>query len=446
MPRERLFTRMIIDLLLTALLVFLNGFFVAAEFAIVKVRTSQVELKAGKGSYLGKISKKIVDRLDSYLSACQLGITMASLALGWIGESVVSRMILTGFNAAGHTLDPVTAHQVALPSAFILITILHIVFGEQVPKMFAIRHSLATTLVISLPLQIFYFLLRPFIWFLNAFSNLILRLIGIEHKVGEDIHTEEELRMILTESEEGGAIRPSENELIQNVFEFDDRVVKQILIPRTKVSAIDVHSTKQEIIQSVIDEGYSRMPVYEDSLDNIVGIIFTKDLIKVLHENNFKSINDILRPAYFVPLNKRINELLKEFQTQHIQMAIATNEFGGTAGIVTMEDIIEELVGEIQDEYDDEKPAVEKKSETEFIVNASANVSDVNDVLPIELPESANYDTVSGLLNYIYGRIPAVNEKRVFGGYEFTIIKRFKHSVDTVKMVVVDSGSVDEED
>ncbi len=446
MPRERLFTRMIIDLLLTALLVFLNGFFVAAEFAIVKVRTSQVELKAGKGSYLGKISKQIVDRLDSYLSACQLGITMASLALGWIGERVVASMILRIFSDLGHPLDPAMANQVGWPAAFALITVLHIVFGEQVPKIFAIRHSLATTLVISLPLRIFYFLLRPFIWFLNAFSNLVLRIIGIEPKKGEDIHTEEELRMILTESEEGGAIRPSENELIQNVFEFDDRVVKQILIPRTKVSAIDVLSTKQEIIQRVIDEGYSRMPVYEDSLDNIVGIIFTKDLIKVLHENNFKSINDILRPAYFVPLNKRINELLKEFQTQHIQMAIATNEFGGTAGIVTMEDIIEELVGEIQDEYDDEKPAVEKKSETEFIVNASANVSDVNDVLPIELPESANYDTVSGLLNYIYGRIPAVNEKRVFGGYEFTIIKRFKHSVDTVKMVVVDSGSVDEED
>ena len=436
---------MIIDLLLTALLVFLNGFFVAAEFAIVKVRTSQVELRAGKGSYLGKISKKIVDKLDSYLSACQLGITMASLALGWIGESVVARMIITIFDRIGQPLNPSTAHSVALPFAFILITVLHIVFGEQVPKIFAIRHSLATTLVISFPLRLFYFLLRPFIWFLNAFSNLILRLIGIEQRKGEDIHTEEELRMILTESEEGGAIRPSENELIQNVFEFDDRVVKQILIPRTKVSAIDVHSTKQEIIQRVIEEGYSRMPVYEESLDNIVGIIFTKDLIKVLHENNFKSINDILRPAYFVPLNKRINELLKEFQTQHIQMAIATNEFGGTAGIVTMEDIIEELVGEIQDEYDDEKPAVDKKSEIEFIVNAMANVSDVNDVLPIALPESPNYDTVSGLLNYIYGRIPAVNEKKVYGGYEFTIIKRFKHSVDTVKMVVVDTGSVSDE-
>ena len=436
---------MIIDILLTAILVFLNGFFVAAEFAIVKVRTSQVELKASKGSYLGKISKNIVDKLDSYLSACQLGITMASLALGWIGESVVARMILSVFERLGQPLDPAMAHSIGLPSAFILITVLHIVFGEQVPKIFAIRHSLATTLVISLPLRLFYFLLKPFIWFLNAFSNLILRLIGIESRKGEDIHTEEELRIILTESEEGGAIRPSENELIQNVFEFDDRVVKQILIPRTQVSAIDVHSTKQEIIQRVIDEGYSRMPVFEESLDNIVGIIFTKDLIKVMHENNFKSINDILRPAYFVPLNKRINELLKEFQTQHIQMAIATNEFGGTAGIVTMEDIIEELVGEIQDEYDDEKPAVNKKSETEFIVNAMANVSDVNDVLPISLPESPNYDTVSGLLNYIYGRIPAVNEKRIYGGYEFTIVKRFKHSVDSVKMVVVDTGSVSDE-
>lgn len=432
---------MILDIFLTAVLVFLNGFFVAAEFAIVKVRSSQVEIKAGKGSYLAKISMKIVEKLDSYLSACQLGITMASLGLGWIGESVVARMIMQGFD-----MSPESAHTIALPAAFVLITVLHIVFGEQVPKIFAIRHSLAMTLVISLPLKIFYIVLRPFIWFLNTFSNLILRMVGINPRKGEDdIHTEEELRMILTESEEGGAIRPSENELIQNVFEFDDRVVKQILIPRTKISALDVQSTKQEIIQKVVDEGYSRMPVYAESMDNIVGIVYTKDLLKILHENNFRNINDIMRPAYFVPLNKRINELLKEFQTQHIQMAIVTNEFGGTAGIVTMEDIIEELVGEIQDEYDDEKPVVEKKSETEFIVNAMANVSDVNDVLPISLPESTSYDTVSGLLNYIYGRIPAVNEKKVYGGYEFTVIKRFKHSVDTVKMVVVDSGSVNEE-
>jgi CBS domain containing-hemolysin-like protein len=273
---------------------------------------------------------------------------------------------------------------------------------------------------------------------------LLLKIFGLHAADHAEIHTEEELRMLLTESEEGGAIKQSEHELIQNVFEFDDRIVRQILIPRTKIAAIDVESNRDEVITRVIEEGYSRMPVYQDSLDNIIGVVFTKDLIKVLYEKNFRGINDILRPAYFVPINKRINDLLREFQTQHIQMAIVTNEFGGTAGIVTMEDIIEELVGEIQDEYDDEKPPVEKKSETEFIINATASIGDVNDLLPITLEESPNYDTVSGLLNYIYGRIPAVNEKKIYGGYEFTIIKRFKHSVEFVKMTVVNEDQVNE--
>ncbi len=436
---------MLVDILFTIFLVLLNGFFVAAEFAIVKVRSSQIDLKANKGNYFAKLSQNITENLDRYLSACQLGITIASLALGWIGESVAKEIILHVFASFGHPLDPESAHKIAIPVAFALITVMHIVFGEQAPKITAIRYPLNTTIFVSLPLRIFYFVFRPFIWFVNELSNLVVRLVGVDPKQLAEIHTEEELRLILTESEEGGAIKQSEHDLIQNVFEFDDRVVRQILIPRTKIAALDVESTREEIITKVIDEGYSRMPVYKDSLDNIVGVIYTKDLLRVMHEKNLKSINDLLRPAYFIPINKRINDLLREFQTQHIQMAIVTNEFGGTAGIVTMEDIIEELVGEIQDEYDDEKPPVEKKSETEFIVNATANISDVNDVLPIELPEDPNYETVSGLLNHIYRRIPAVNEKRVFGGYEFTIIKRFKHSVDSVRMVVVDTDSVTEE-
>lgn len=437
---------MTVDILLTIFLVLLNGFFVAAEFAIVKVRASQMEIKASQGNRLAAISQKILSKLDSYLSACQVGITIASLALGWIGESVVARLVLIVMHKMGHDLDPDAAHSIAVPVSFTLITVMHIVFGEQAPKIVAIKHPMSTTMAVSIPLRVFYFIFRPFIWFVNEFSNLVLRLIGINAKHMAEIHSEEELRMILTESEEGGAIRPSEHELIQNVFEFDDRVVKQILIPRTKISAIDVESTNEELIQRVIDEGYSRLPVYQESLDNIIGVVYTKDLIRILYTKQSKPLTELMRPAYFVPLNKRINDLLREFQTQHIQMAIVTNEFGGTAGIVTMEDIVEEIVGEIQDEYDDEKPAVEKKSETEFVVNAMANINDVNDVLPIALPESASYDTVSGLLNYIYGRIPAVNEKRVFGGYEFTILKRFRHSVDSVKMVVVDTDSVDEEE
>jgi CBS domain containing-hemolysin-like protein len=228
------------------------------------------------------------------------------------------------------------------------------------------------------------------------------------------------------------------------VFEFDDRVVRQILVPRVKVSAIDIDEVNEKILNQVIEDQFSRFPVYSDTLDNIIGIIHTRDLLKILRSNNFSGIRDIIRPAFFVPETKRINELLRELQTQHIQMAIVTNEFGETAGIVTMEDIIEELVGEIQDEYDEEKPSVEKKSETEFIVNAQTSISDVNDLLPVAIPESPEYDTISGLLNYVFGRIPAVNEKRTFAGYEFTILKRFKHSVESVHLRVTEQAPDEE--
>jgi CBS domain containing-hemolysin-like protein len=436
---------MISDILLTALLVFLNGFFVAAEFALVKVRQGQIDLKANQGNFNAKIAQGILDNLDGYLSACQLGITLASLGLGWIGEPVVAKMVRSVTEMMDMSLSETSLHQLSIVIAFALITILHIVLGEQVPKTAAIRNPLPYTMAVSLPLRVFYLVFTPFIWMLNGMSTFVLRIFGLHAKDHADIHSEEEIRMLLTESEEGGAIKQSEHELIQNVFEFDDRVVRQILIPRTKVAALDVESTREEVIQKVIDEGYTRMPVYQDSLDNIIGVIYTKDLIKALYEKNFKGINDLIRPAYFIPLNKRINDLLREFQTQHIQLAIVTNEFGGTAGIVTMEDIIEELVGEIQDEYDDEKPPVEKKSETEYIVNAMATIGDVNDLLPITIPENPNYDTVSGLLNYIFGRIPAVNEKRSYGGYEFTILKRFKHSVDLVKLEVENREQVTDE-
>jgi CBS domain containing-hemolysin-like protein len=299
-------------------------------------------------------------------------------------------------------------------------------------------------MAISLPLRVFYIVFSPLIWVLNNMANLLLRMIGIPPTIGHDIHTEEELRLLLTESEEGGAIKQSEHELIQNVFEFDDRVVRQILVPRVKVSAIDIDEVNEKILNQVIDDQYSRFPVYSDTLDNIIGIIHTRDLLKILRSNNFSGIRDIIRPAFFIPETKRINELLRELQTQHIQMAIVTNEFGETAGIVTMEDIIEELVGEIQDEYDEEKPSVEKKSETEFIVNAQTSISDVNDLLPVAIPESPEYDTISGLLNYVFGRIPAVNEKRTFSGYEFTILKRLKHSVETVHLRVTEQASEEE--
>lgn len=427
---------MLLGLLFTFLLVLLNGFFVAAEFSLVKVRSSQLDIRIQKGSTRAKTAKSLTEKLDAYLSAAQLGITLTSLGLGWIGEDVVAHLVYDIFAKAGTTLDPVTVHSISIPIAFAFITFLHITLGEQVPKMIGIQYSLATAMTVALPVKIFYFIFRPFIWLLHKSSNLFLRMLGIK-SVEEEVHTEEELRLILTESEEGGAIKPSENELIQNVFDFDDRIVKQILVPTNRVVALDVEVGRDEMIKQIIDEGFSRLPVYLGDIDNVIGVVHSKDLLKAVLENKFKSIRDIMRPVHFVPESMKINELLRDFQKHHIQMAVVTNERGATAGIITMEDIIEELVGEIQDEHDEEKPNVEKKSDTEYIVNAQSSIVDVNNILPATLPESPHYETVSGYVNYVFGRIPPVNDKRTVDGYEITILKRSQQSVESIRLKLI---------
>ena len=429
-------------LFITLLLVLLNGFFVAAEFALVKVRASQLDIKIQKGSTRAKLAKSLLDKLDAYLSATQLGITLASLALGAVGEEAISHIVIRFFEKSGGEVNPLTVHSVSLPVALTLLTFFHVTIGEQIPKMIGIKYSMDTILFVSWPLKLFYVVFSPFIWLLNKSSNLILRILGIKKVGDEDVHTEEELRLILTESEEGGAIKSSENELIQNVFDFDDRLVKQIMVPQNRVSALDVELGRNEMIKVVIDEGYSRLPVYLGDIDNVIGVVHSKDLLKAVIDNKFKTIRDIMRPAHFIPESMHVNNLLRDFQKLHIQMAIVTNEFGATAGVVTMEDIIEELVGEIQDEHDEEKPTVEKKSETEYIINAHSSISDVNESLPMALPENPKYETVSGLINFLWGRIPAVNEKRHYDGYEITILQRKKQTVELVKLRVLDADKV----
>jgi len=424
------------DLFITFLLILTNGFFVAAEFALVKVRASQLDVKAQRGSSRAKLAKTLLEKLDAYLSATQLGITLASLALGAIGEETISHMLQNVFPA----LQNVANHGISLTIALTLLTFFHVTIGEQIPKMIGIKYCLEAILIIAWPLRIFYFICSPFIWFLNQTSNLVLRIIGVKKVGEEDFHSEEELRLILTESEEGGAIKPSENELIQNVFDFDDRIVKQVMVPQNRVVAIDVELGRHEITKRVIEEGFSRLPIYLGDIDNIVGIIHSKDLLKALIDNKFKSLKEIMRPVHFIPESMKINELLRDFQKHHYQMAIVTNEFGSTAGLVTMEDIIEELVGEIQDEHDEEVPNVEKKSDIEFVVNAQAPITDVNNALPIALPENPQYETVSGYINYIFGRIPGINDKRKKDGYEITILKRNRQSVESVRLKVSDKS------
>ncbi|MGE0567912.1 MAG: hemolysin family protein, partial [Bacteroidia bacterium] len=281
---------MISDLFLTLLLVLFNGFFVAAEFALVKVRHSQLDLKIQQGSSRAKLAKSLLENLDSYLSASQLGITLASLALGWVGEEIFADLVRRVFLSFGLDAASFAVHSISIPLAFVLLTFIHISLGEQIPKMIGIKFSMQTTLLFSWPLRIFYLVCSPFIWTLNKFSNVILRIFGITSFGDEEVHTEEELRLILTESEEGGAIKPSENELIQNVFDFDDRIVKQIMVPTKRISAIDVEMGRNEVSKKVIDEGFSRLPVYLGDIDNIIGIVLSKDLLKSMLEYKYHSI------------------------------------------------------------------------------------------------------------------------------------------------------------
>jgi CBS domain containing-hemolysin-like protein len=426
---------MILNIFWTILLVALNGFFVAAEFAIVKVRASQIELKAKEGHRMALLSKNILNNLNAYLSVCQLGITMASLALGWIGEDVVAEIILKLFNWLNFDLSAETAHNIALPVAFATITILHIVIGEQAPKTIAIQRPESTTLWLAGPLNIFYWTLRPFVWVLNGLSNFILKTIGVEPMGGAEVHSPEELRMMVEEGKKSGVIEARKYEIIRNAFDFAERTARQAMVPRTHVFGINKSAPVNQMVEKVIENGYSRVPVYDGTIDHIVGIIFTKDLLQKLKVGAEFSIEDIIRPAHYIASNKKLIDIMRDFQKQHIQFAIVVDEFGGTEGVITMEDILEELVGEIQDEYDVETPLVEKTDDRKFRVQGQVTLVGLNEKLPRPLPENEIYVTLAGMLIDIVGRIPNVGESIRFDDYIFTVVKRIKNQIILVDIV-----------
>ena len=426
---------MAFDIFITVLLVSFNGFFVAAEFAIVKVRSSQLEIKVNEGNRVAILSKHIVSHLDGYLAATQLGITLASLGLGWIGEPVVSKIIINIMDLMGFVTNPELAHKIALPVAFVIITILHIVFGELAPKSLAIQRSEKTTLFIAYPLQFFFIIFRPFIWILNGIANLILKTIGITAVHGLDVHSSEELKYLVQEGQKSGEIDAAEYKIIKNAFEFSEQTAKQVMVPRTQVFAFDINEFNAKTIEKIIEESYSRIPCYDDNLDNIVGVVYLKDILIASRKNGEFDIRSIVRNMHVVPETKSIGQLLNEFQIKHQQMALVVNEYGGTEGIITMEDILEELVGEIQDEYDNEIPFVEKVGEKTYNVLASASLDDINEFLPHPIKKDKQYETLAGYLILQSGKIPAIKEKIVIDNYEFSILKRNKSSILLVQLV-----------
>lgn len=437
---------MALDIFWTLLLVCANGFFVAAEFAIVKVRASQIELQAKSGSSVAKIAKNITEHLDKYLAATQLGITLASLGLGWIGEKVMTNVVQQLFGLLHIDLTQGWARGLGVVIAFGTITLLHVVLGELAPKSIAIQKPVATTMKIAAPLRLFYWLLMPLIYVFNGFANFLLKLIGIKPHPNESVHSSEELQYLLDKGKESGVLNISEHELIKNVFDFNERIVKNIMVPRTKIVAVEVNDSTEDFINTVTEEGYSRIPIYDDNIDKIVGVVHTKDILPIIVKGKDVDLKSIMRKPYFIPETKKINDLMAEFQQKRIQIAFVLDEFGGTSGMVTLEDIVEELVGDIQDEYDEENPVVEQISETEFMLDAGANVHDVNEFLPIDLPESSDYDTIAGLVSHVFEKIPDVGESMEDLGYRFTIMKKTQQNIEYVKLDVIESTDVEDFD
>jgi len=412
----------------------LNGFFVAAEFSIVKVRYSQIHLKAEQGNRFAKKSRHIINHLDTYLSATQLGITLASLGLGWMGEPVVAKIIASTLSVMNIEVSKELLHTISIPIGFLVITILHIVFGELAPKSIAIRKAEPTTLSIAYPLYVFFVVFRPFIWLMNSISNMFLNLIGIKPIGEHEIHSTEELKLLVEQSKDGGEIQKENYELIKNAFEFTDHSAKQIMIPRSQIFSLDIEMSTHEIIEQILENGYSRVPIYQSSIDNIVGIVYAKDLYKEHFKNPNFNIKDHLQTVHFIYENKQISDILSDFQKQHVHLGVVIDEFGGTQGIVTLEDILEELVGEIQDEDDDEKPIVDKKDETTYIVQSTQPLDDINEFLPRPFLLNDHYTTLSGLLFYHFNKIPKVNERINVLGYEITITKIQHRTIQTVML------------
>lgn len=425
---------MAFDIFLIVLLIGINGFFVAAEFAIVKVRSTQIETLIQSDNRRARVAKEIISHMDTYLSAAQLGITMASIALGWVGEPVLSKLMAPLIDFAGVT-NPQAVHALSFALGFSIITFLHITVGEQAPKCAAIQYSKAATMSIAYPLKIFYTVFKPFIWIINVSSNLLLKMIGIQPVSENELsHSEEEIRLLIAGGRKSGVIDATEYKLIENIFDFTETTAKEIMVPRTQMFALDMDKSFDENFKLAVDSGFTRIPVFRETVDTLVGILYVKDLFK-LDRNAEQDLGRILRPVYFVPETTSISRLMHDFQHQKIHMGIVIDEFGGTSGLITLENILEKIVGQIQDEYDEEKKEYEIHPDGSFTVDAKMRIDAFNEQFQTDLPADRDYETLAGFLNEKAGRIPNLSEEIRHGNISFKIIKKSPKQVQQVKVV-----------
>lgn len=403
-------------------LVGLNGFFVASEFAIVKVRSSQLEALEASGDRKARLAIEVTNNLEAYLSATQLGITLASLGLGWVGEDVVAGLISPLLHSMGFISETVSS-AVSVGVAFASITFLHIVLGELAPKSLAISKPVPTTIWVSAPLAIFYQMFRPAIWFLNCSANLFLRKILRLSPVGEHelAHSEEELRVILTESEDARQVTPIGKEILINALDLRKRVVRDITTPRKEVIFLNTEDTFEENLKAAVSSQHTRFPVCEGHLDNAIGLVHIKDLMLQMRSDQpdlMKARRDILPVPEMMPLER----LLTFFLTKHAHLALVLDEYGGTVGVVTLDNVLAEIVGDIQDEFDTELPEFKRVNADEFVVDGGLALYELKDLAGLDL-ESEDVSTVGGFVTHLAGNLPAVGDQVRIEPFEVTVLK-----------------------
>src|SRR6267143_2262209 len=410
---------LIAKLVTVGALVIVNGFFVVAEFALVKIRDSQLKALADEGVRQAVLVKQIRDNLNAYLSACQVGITAASLGLGWLGEPFIAGMLQPFFALAGIESTAVIK-SVSFALAFSVITFLHIVLGEQAPKILAIRKAISATLFVSAPLRLFYTVFKPAIWLLNAASNwILLHLLRIEPIAeGELAHSEEELRLIFDQSATSAEVTPLGRELVINVLDLRNRVVRDIMTPRGEIVYLDLEDDFETNVKKAIESRHTRFPLCRENLDNTIGLIHMKELLPMMRDPQpdlLKIKRDLIPVPEMMPLEK----LLKLFLSKHAHLALVVDEFGGTVGMVTMENVLEELVGDIQDEFDFEKEEFRKINANEFSVDGSLGLYELNELAKLEL-ESADVSTIGGYVTHLLGHLPKQGEQVKIDNYLVT--------------------------
>lgn len=426
------------------LLVLANGFFVGSEFALVSVRRPRLEARAAAGNRSASAALRLLDEPTIFISATQLGITLASLALGWIGEPTVAALLLPlAASIAADGWAGYVSHAVAIVIAFAFITYLHIVLGELMPKMTALERAEKLALIAARPLELFSKVFRPLIWVFNKTGTTLGRLFGLKSSLDHAaVYTETELRQLIDVSRESGHLRAEERRLIHRVFEFSDTLVREAMVPRTAMAAISNESTLEEIAKAFQNHGYSRLPVYRESLDDMIGVIHSKDVMPYLLRPETFRLEQVLQSPLYVVDTARLEDVLRQMQKANAHFGFVVDEHGGVEGIITLEDLLEEIVGDISDEHDEEvNEQISEEKDGSYVLDGGLAVRDLNRRLKLSLPESEAYTTIAGFLMTAAGHVLQSGEVVRHNGFLFHVERVERRRVVQIRLEMTEAAA-----